>query len=230
MSVLSDLKDFLKANPKAKTPYWPGARYTNRVDIRTSQDAINLGGSPLHPGVDRAGGREFTGPYDGEARGKMLPGSDIGSLLRILPEGAPFELHVFHTEWQSDDEEFSCEIFRGGEMPVKSGKLGLSLGVHLHTDTVFPFDEELLEWLRPGADIILRKDDKLSAQYIIAHCRRHGLRRSQVVAKAAAQIEAWGITEMTRRYMVRQWIGGNRLPAWGQGPVILVDSKWLLDI
>ncbi len=233
--ILADLKAWLKINVPADMPYWPGGGFTNRVDIRSSQRVLEMGGSPLHPGVDRGApqGREFIVPFDGWLEWKFLPETDIGSILQLAAQGVQMELQVFHTDIPDGilrPLEYAGAVHRGEPMPMKPSNLGLSDGVHTHTEVVFPFDQELRDWFAEGAETIVGLDGKIDTRYVIAHCRRHGLNRDLVLRKIPTQVENWGCVEVTNRFMVRKWVGLDRIPVWGPGKTIHVDSKFLLDI
>lgn len=231
--TLADLRRWLKDVDPPTAPYWPGARTTNRVGLRTSQEVLDMGGAPLHPGVDRSQGRDFTMPFDGRVEWKYLPETQIGSFLRIVPHGIEMELHVFHTEFippMMHVHEHEETLKRGDKMPVKPSNLGLSHGKHLHTEVVLRYNDEIRDWLLESAESIVRPDGKICAAAIIGHCRKHGLNRDQVLRKIPAQVEGWGVSEMTTLFMARKWVGPDRVPEWGQGPTLHVDSKWLLDI
>ncbi len=234
MSLLIDLRNLLEDNPPADMPYWPGARTTNRVDLRTSQQVLDMGGSPLHPGVDRARGTgAFTEPFDGRLQWRLLPGSQIGSVLRCRPRGVQMELQVFHTAGPEDVTELEDRMRKGRPMPVTPSDLGLSHGSHLHSELLFPYDEELLAWLREGTENIARVESGLvsiNTVYVTQHCDRWKLDEPMVLELILKQIKSWGIIEMTNRFMVRKWVGPDRIPYWGVGATIHVDTAWLLQI
>lgn len=234
MSLLIDTKNWLEDNPKEEMPYWPGARTTNRVDIRTSQRVLNMGGSPLHPGNDRSRGTgPFTEPFNGRLEWRLLPGTDIGSVFFCRPRGFQMELQGFHTKGPDNVTELEEKMRKGNPMPITPSNLGLSDGVHLHSESLFPYDKELLDWMREGTEYIVRSTNgvlELNIAYITAHCRRWGLDLMMVLDKIPKQVASWGIIEMTNRFMVRNHVGPDRVPHWGAGRTIHVDTKWLLDI
>ena len=65
---------------------------------------------------------------------------------------------------------------------------------------------------------------------MIWHCRKYRLSAPLMLDKLRIQIDNWGISEMTDRYALCDGVPEYRLPEWGRGPVIYVDSMWMLKI
>lgn len=225
--LLDDLLEWLAVNDPAKMPYWPGAHYTGGVGFRESRTLLELGASPIHLGVDRAGGGRFTMPFDGRVRWSIV-GRAAGSLLRIAADDMRLELQVFHTEAEQYVEEIDLFMRRGDPLPVKPGDLGTSSGVHTHTEVLIPFATEVRDWLAGDASPIIR-DCMLDLTAVFRHCAEHRLDECDVVRRVETQIVGWQITELWPHFGVRANVPEYRRPGW-EGPTLHIDSHWLLKI
>ena len=230
MTLLDDLTAWLSDNPPADMPFWPGAKTTGRFGLRTLQMLMDAGASPLHLGVDRANGREFTMPFDGSLFW-ITAGDPAGSVLSLMPIGLSMEVQVFHTASRDGAHisEVSQRLHKGDRLPVVPSDLGLSLGVHTHTEVLFPLDESLRAWVHQGATPIVTRG-AVEVDYVAMHCREHRLNLNETLAGIHRQVDEWGIREMTDRYAIRDSVPQYRRPEWGSGPTMHVDSKWLLQI
>lgn len=223
--MISTLLRWLEANPPADIPYWPGAKITTSFGLRLK---IPPKTSPLHLGVDRAAGREYCMPFDGSVFWRKT-GGVAGSVLSLVPHGIDMEIQVFHTETDREVDHISARARKGDPLPVEPGDLGLSYGVHTHTEVLFPYDTELLKWLHQGSMPIVTYGG-INHDYLIAHSRRNNLNAADTLAAVLKQVDEWGISEMTSRYAVRDGIPEYRRPVWGRGSTVHVDSMWLLQI
>jgi hypothetical protein len=233
MSELTRLREWLEDNPPDQMPYWPGARITGRVGLRSLQMLLDMGVSPLHLGVDRAGGGQYTMPFDGRIEWtKLHEESAWGSFLRIRACHVDLEIHVGHTECP-DCEVTGLEDFlkKGQKMPVAPGALGQSTAVHTHTEVVLPYNEDIRGWIMDaGCDTIVRQDGSVAEEYVEDHCLENDLNFQEVMDRIWRQIGAWGIEEATTVFAVRKRLPVYRKPVWDAERVMLIDSQWLLQI
>ena len=225
---------WLKDNPPADMPFWPGAVTTAPFGLRRTREELAVA-SPGHLAVDRAGGRRLTMPFDGCVFWRPV-GGVAGSLLSLNPHGLAMEIQVMHTRNGKHTTELHTRLRKGDAMPVTPGNLGLSIkvgkggaGTHLHTETVFPYDPELHAWLRAGTHPIITKG-AVDADYVIQHCMRRNLSARKMLEKLHTQIDDWDIEELTNRYAIRSGVPEYRRPEWGRGATIHADSQWLLKI
>lgn len=224
---LDGLLEWLADNDPSRIPYWPGASYTGRVGFRTAQELLELGASPIHLGVDRAGGGEYLMPFDGRVEWRRVGGA-AGSLLRIVAEDVQLELQVMHTAADPGVSGIDRRMLAGERLPVRPGALGLSAGVHTHTEVLLPLDADTLGWLvgRERATIL---DGRLDVGMLLDHCAKHGLPSEPTVVSAGEQIRTWAIAALWAHVAVRTVLPEYRTPGW-TGPTILVDSHTLLRI
>jgi len=231
MTTLEHLKMFLEDNPPKKMPFWPGARYTGRVGLRTSREVLDAGASPLHLGVDRAGGDQLKMPFYGVLEWKKVHGP-AGSILRLSPYGMDLEIQVFHTAHKDRfvDELEGC-FSKGDVLPVQPSNLGLSTGVHTHTEVLLPYELDLLHWIKEGTVPFIRAG-VVDEWYVKHHADKHDLNEKDLLERLRTQVREWDITEAAPRYVVRQTLPPYRAPVWaGERPTTIhVDSRWLLKI
>lgn len=229
MTALERLQTWLEMNPPAQMPYWPGARVTTPFGIRTSQAVLQDGGSPLHLGIDRAGGGTYHMPFDGLVSWRVC-GGDAGSLLQLSSDCLPLEVQVFHT-WSTNRyvDEISTRLSAGDRLPVVPSNVGKSKGVHTHTEIVVPHDAGIRDWCATGATWIVR-DEQINHAYILQHCQAHHLDAGLVLERLVEQLRTWAITQMSDRFAIREELPAYRRPRWGHGPVLHIDSMWLLRI
>lgn len=91
----------------------------------------------VHFGVDRAHGVIIC-PFDSTLKwSENVPG--YGTLLRIIPVGADFEIRVAHMSrltLQAKRAAESCGFIESGVMLGKTGSAGIGTGPHSHTEIV----------------------------------------------------------------------------------------------
>jgi hypothetical protein len=225
--MVDRLAEFLAGNPPSGIPFFPGARVTEWFGLRQGMAAISLGASPLHLGIDRAGGDRLRMPFDGEAYWRLVDGS-AGSLLRLRPDDAPFEVQVFHTEGPQRATELRTRLQKGDVLPVSVGSLGIGTGPHTHTEVLFPYRAELIEWI-DDTEPWLVSDGYPHEREIESQCSRYGLPHDATLAAVRRQVTTWRIREMRGVYAIREALPSYRIPRWS-GATVLVDSQWLFRI
>ncbi len=172
--------------------------------------------------------------FDGTIHWRLV-GGVAGSVLSENPAGVQMEIQVFHTEADTHVQEITEQLHKGDPLPVHASNLGFSIrvgsgkGIHTHMVLMFPYDQELHAWLRAGATPIITRG-VIDHDYVIEHCRRYRLNPAIMINKLAVQIDDWDLQEMTDRYAIRGGVPAYRLPQWGRGSTIHVDSQWLLEI
>jgi len=238
MSLIDDLTTWLYANPPDAIPYWPGAAVTSPFGLRRTQKELDAGASPAHLGTDRSRKNgHYKAPFDGRLSWRPVDGV-AGSLLAMRPHDLLMEIQVFHTRAGAHTSEIDEAIFRGQDLPVRPSNLGLSVpvgsgdGTHTHTEVLLPHDDALEKWLGCNARIIT--DGVIDGGAVLDHCNECGLDFAQVMDGLHDQVAApplgWGLVTLTDRYAVRESVPDYRLPHWGRGATIHVDSMWLLQI
>lgn len=204
-------------------PYRPGAKHTQAFGLR-----INDIGSPLHPGNDRGKEpRDILAPFDGELVWNRVAGV-AGSVLQLIPSYARcyVEIQVFHTVPESEYvNHIKAHVHRGEALPVKAGDIGLSTGVHTHTEVVVKDGTEITD---EGVPIYV--DGEFNEQFIRDHCKRYGLDFADVIKRATEQVKTWEIRYMSTHYAIRRGVPDYRTPHWGAGETIHVDPRWMFDI
>lgn len=217
-----------RMNP-AETPYRPDARHTQGFGLRAY--AI---GSPIHLGNDRGKSpRTILAPFDCRYEWRMVPDTDAGSVLQLVPDdgGGWIEMQVFHTvEVDPEIDSIECHAERGESLPVIAGDIGLSRGIHTHSELICRHDPEIIAQLHDDAEPWIYRGGQLHLEYIRAHCSRYHLDYEDTVERAQKQIREWGIEYVSTRYAVRSALPEYRLPHWGQGKTIHISTKWGLDI
>ncbi len=172
--------------------------------------------------------------FDGTIHWRLV-GGVAGSVLSENPEGVQMEIQVFHTEADTHVQEITEQLHKGDSLPVHPSNLGFSIrvgsgkGIHTHMILMFPYDRELHVWLRAGAIPIITRG-VIDQDYVIEHCRKYRLNAATMIEKLSVQIDNWDLREMTDRYAIRGGVPPYRLPQWGRGSTIHVDSQWLLAI
>lgn len=221
--------DWIAEQDPATMPFRPGVGYTEGFGLR-AQDYI---GSPFHAGTDRAGAdltirMPFTGKYSWTELGGD---SDFGSLLRIIPASEDhIEIQIAHTDCKGLSIGHAD---RGEVIPrITSGSRGMASGNHTHTEVLIPATDSNIDHVR-RQDRPWITTDVIDTAYLRGFCSQYGLNAESVEDRLAQQIHAWGIVEAGKHYMIRRsWVfsGGYRTPHWGQGAVILLDSRKFLQI
>lgn len=219
---------WLLENSPKDMPFYPGAGYTEWFGLRRHRSTIEAGASPAHLGVDRAGGDALEMPFDGTLEWDLYQGSPLGSLLRLTPDSYNLQIQVFHTEAQSHVTEIAARYNKGDKLPVKPGSLGLSTGIHTHTEVMFPYTQTIRSRivdtrLTEGEPYVV---DGEPTDVVQEHCVKYDLHYPTVRDMLKAQIDKWGITELAPHYAIRESVW--RAP-W-DGPVLFADSYKLLLI
>jgi len=232
MTALQRLHSWLGAVDPERMPFWPGAQCTGRMGLRSDGDVLKAGTSPYHAGVDRAGATgPLLAPFDGRLEWTRLnSGSQWGSFLRLVPAGCGIEIHVAHTD-VVDAESYYLEgtIRRGDPLPVHAASLGLSTGVHTHTEVCIQCDPEIMEWLEAeGGDKIV-SGGIINAVALRMHCFEHKLDYDRMYSRLAYQVRTWSMPEAHERWCLRQHMPEYREVPW-KTATLLVDSLWLLKI
>ena len=220
-----NIDQFIRNNPPKEMPFRPGSPYTQFFGLRST--AI---GSPIHLGVDR--GREprtILMPFDGKWIWNNI-GGDWGSILRIIPEdGTKLEIQIAHTTQITNLTEGKAK--KGSVLPIQADEIGLSAGIHTHTEVLIPMTPGNYEWAldRAGCPLYSRTKGFLEP-YIEQHCKTNGLDYIDVRNRAMDQVGRWSIASVYEHVAVRTALPNHRLPHWGSGAVILLDSKEFLQI
>ncbi len=235
MALLADLQALLRNNPPAGIPFWPGAAVTGPFGLRRTRKELDSKASPAHLATDRArDGGDLQMSFDGGIHWRLV-GGVAGSVLSENPDGVQMEIQIFHTEADTHVQEITEQLHKGDPLPVRASNLGFSIrvgggtGIHTHMVLMFPYDRELHAWLRAGTKPIITRG-AIDHDYVIEHCRRYRLNAATMTDKLCVQIDDWDLQEMTDRYAIRGGVPGYRLPQWGRGATIHVDSQWLLEI
>ena len=212
-------------------PFRPGAAYSgDRFGFRT----VSHVGSPFHPGTDRAGRPDhIVMPFDGSITYSVRPGTDWGSLARIVPAtGEGFEIQIAHTI-RRDGLRTPLEnqhYTQGAVLPIVAGDIGLSMGAHTHTELLVEHTAKHYARFRTDGGVIYKdgaiQDDKI----IREHCNRYGLDYSGVIFRLMDQIHRWSIVEVWKSFIVRSVLPDYRTPHWGSSGVIIADTRRYLDL
>lgn len=230
MSILDNLVAWMKENPPKTMPFYPKAQCTGRVGLRSSREVLDAGASPLHLGVDRTAGTGLVMPFDGRLWWRRT-GGVAGSVLTLKPKGLCMEIQVFHTDAGREVDEISEALHRGDPLPVRPASLGLSSGVHTHTEVLFPNDKELRVWATEGIPAIITEGavNQHLLPAIRMHCDKHDLNYEEFLRATKTQVKRWCIEEFWPRAAVRRVLPTYREPDW-MGSTLIVDSLWLLKI
>lgn len=199
---------------------WPGAKNTGGIGLRTNKHVLAAGASPIHLGVDHAGTvKPLRMPFDGMWKWEEV-GGVAGSLLRITPpigSSHRMEVQIFHTLGK---ESGWNELSAGEELPIEPGDLGLSVGVHTHTELLVEFDGESD---LPPANIYYVVSGQPRRGNVLMHCRQHMLRFEDVWPKVQRQVDSWEIEWATDRWAVRRGLPDYRQPWFGDGWTLHAD-------
>lgn len=193
---------------------WTGAKNTGGIGLRTDRRVLAAGASPIHLGVDHAGTvKPLRMPFDGMWKWEEV-GGVAGSLLRITPpigSEERIEVQIFHT--LGKDQGWR-EAGAGDEIPVEPGDLGLSVGIHTHTELLQQFnrDEPL-----PAATLYYVTEGIPRRGNVLMHCRRHMMKMATVWPLVEKQVAFWEIEHATDRWGVRRSLPAYRRPWFGDG-------------
>lgn len=143
--------------------YRKGARFTTNFGL----DYLpNIKHFRVHYATDRGAGEIFV-PYDCKVEYITKLRDSIkgfGSILRLFPEGADFEIRIMHTnnEDLSDETKAAIEnntILKAGIKLGRAGKTGFCFGRHTHTEIVsLGKDSKILEGVMKDKGIISMYD------------------------------------------------------------------------
>lgn len=225
------LDQFLRENPPADMPFFPGARVTEDFGLRKEKVVLDMGASPFHLGVDRAGGQLIEMPFDGHVYWRLV-GGVAGSVLSLIPDGFKLEIQVFHTLHHDRHVRNYEERFLTGEpLPLMPSNIGLASGVHTHTEVIMPFDSTTFERFKGERLLVDRgivDTDEIGRRY-----RELGFDADEVervTVRCIQQVKTWTMTEYGEHFAIRKSLPGYRKPQWGAGPTFHVDSMYLLEI
>jgi hypothetical protein len=167
-------------------------------------------------------------PFDGTLVWKFV-GGVAGSVLRLAPFGLDLQIQVFHTEIDGHVQSLMLRPKKGEVVLPVPGNLGLSIGIHTHTEVLMPYDEDLFWWASAGVHPLVT-GGVLDAEEVAAHCELFDLDEQDFLTRAKYQISTWGITHYyPQRFAVRKELPSYRSVPWA-GPTMHMDSLWLLDI
>ncbi len=209
-------------------PYRPGAGRTgDRFGLR-----LDGFGSPYHPGDDRSGTpRRAVMCFDGTMTWQLLPGSALGSLTKMIPDDSnETELQIAHMIRKDGEKKpLNYWLRQGEELPVIPGDIGLTDGIHTHTEWWIKNTKENYDFFRKTG-VCLRDRNSLNTAYIFDHCRKYNLDPSKVSQGIIDQCNSWGLSEIWTTFCIRNYYPVERAPSWGRGAVIIADPMLYLDI
>lgn len=233
-----DLFDWIEKQDPDTMPYRPRVPHTQGFGLREHMEAIEAGASPGHLGNDRGGHptdshAPLLMPFDGTLSWKSV-GKAAGSLLRIIPEDkVPVELQVFHTlPTDNSYAPFEDTLARGDETKVRAWKLGLSFGVHTHTEFITEYLPHRVEFLRSISTPICTNGE-VNNDYLFKHGRQYGIDRAsrkKIRYKLRLQMKKWRIEEIWDRFAVRSGLPDYRTPHWGDTKTIHMCTRTFLQI
>lgn len=226
-----NLNRWLRENPPEDMPFFPGAGVTGGFGLRSSKVVLEMGASPLHLGVDRAGGDGLRMPFDGYLYWRQV-GGVAGSVLSLIADGIKLEIQVFHTiHMDKHVREYDEHYFTGEHIPIEPSSAGLSHGVHTHTEVLMPFEPSLLARFTGERKLVEQGVSDVDAvREIFAG---YGFDEGEVdrfAVRVIGQVRTWGITDYGEHYAVRKGVPRYRRPQWGDGPTVHIDSMHLLHI
>lgn len=118
----------------SKIKFRPGAPFTTPFFLDpTTWDYLRL-----HLGIDRGHGAIFN-PFDSKMKWYSDYGESIGSLLRIFPVNADFEIRIFHINDLSEEIKqyiSNDRIIPGRKYITETGTKGLGTASHSHVEVV----------------------------------------------------------------------------------------------
>ena len=210
-------------------PFRPGAAYSGDSFGLRNQDRI---GSIYHPGQDRSGKpSHIIMPFDGRIDWSIT-GSQWGSLLRIIPAGFPdAEIQVAHTlRYDGSRASHRGSYKQGDELPVYASDIGLTDGSHTHTELIIKNTAKNYAYFRTDGGLVYDGEKIRDHAWIKAHCFAHKMDYQTVFQRLLMQISAWGISEIWHSFCVRDILPEYRNPQWGEGSVIIADTRRYLDL
>jgi len=84
------------------------------------------------------------------------------------------------------------------------------------------------KWAAEGATQIVY-DGIMDTDIVKAHCRAYDLQMDRYLNSVRDQLKRWTIDDFWPRAAIRREFPDYRRPPW-DGPTLLIDSLWLLDI
>jgi hypothetical protein len=225
------LAKWLRENPPDDMPFFPGARVTGEFGLRQSKMVLEMGASPLHLGVDRAGGDGLRMPFDGYIYWRQV-GGVAGSVLSIMPDECKLELQVFHTiHVDKHVMHYEDHFFAGEHIPIEPSNIGLSQGVHTHTELLMPFDSTVAQ--RFAGDRLIVDRGVVDVDYVHDQYVEMGFDEGDIdrfTVRAIGQVRSWAISDVGAHHAIRKHLPSYRRPQWGAGPTLHIDTMYLLQI
>ena len=219
--------DWINKHDPASIPYRPG---TPRTGDRFGLRQHNIG-SPVHLGDDRgASPPHIVMPFDGTLRWEMHDGA-WGSIARLIPSDADnIEIQIAHTVSDDGGNDLINEHYTRGEtLPIIAGDIGLSHGVHTHTEFVIQYDDFNYHALARNAELRASwtaGEPWINNRWIRSHADNHGWDPDDLRDRVVKQMHDWRITDIRDGVCVRYSLPAYRDP-WGT-PVIIADPmRWL---
>jgi hypothetical protein len=214
-------------------PFRPGAKHTQGFGLRISMIPVKMGASPGHIGNDRgAQPVDMYMPFKRGAEVWKKTGGAAGSLLQLIPsDGNTIEMQIFHTIRRDKKiEPLRAVKDRGERLSVNASSLGLSVGVHTHSEIITPALPEFVEDMKYRHDAWIFTSGKFNEKYIRKHCDEYGMAFEAVFEKLKQQVIDWEIEELWEVWAVRRDLPNYRTPHWGKGPTLHLSTKEFLQI
>ena len=219
--------DWVKKHDPASMPYRPG---TPRTGDRFGLRQHNIG-SPVHLGDDRgASPPHIVMPFNGWLSWSMTEGA-WGSTARLIPgDNRDCEIQIAHTvRADGGVDEINEYRTRGETLRIIAGDIGLSRGVHTHTEFVIRYSESDYHALARNSELRASYNDSepwINNRWILSHADNHGWDPDDLRDRVIKQMHDWRIIEIRDGVCVRDALPAYRDP-WGT-PVIIADPmRWL---
>jgi hypothetical protein len=211
-------------------PFRPGVAHTQGFGIRNSMNPIRMGASPAHLGNDRGSYPTVLHmPFDGKVRWKQT-GGVAGSVLQLIPSDIDAEIQVFHTRCDNiETQQYARIRKRGEQLTAVAGNIGLSTGVHTHTEFIVKYQKDVVEALRERSTQIYY-NGIFNNDFIYNHCQQYNLKYSYIVNKLKEQVLTWNIEELWDTFAVRASLPAYRQPHWGKSRTVHLCTKTYLQI
>lgn len=153
--------------------FFPGAKKTTDFGLALTADNEGL---RIHPAIDRAGGKMLYVPFNDCEAELIFDGTydkSFGSLIRLFPRGADFEMRIAHTYLYELTQEFVAGVkagFVSRGVPIgPPGNAGLSTGRHTHVEIV-----SLEEW-SVMCDSMLTEDQDITEHHVFEFAKHNRL-------------------------------------------------------
>lgn len=225
-----DVLTWIQKHDPDTIPYRPGVPRTgDRFGLRA--DSI---GSPIHLGDDRGRHpRHIVMPFDGILAWSKTGGA-WGSTARLIPDdNTDVEIQIAHTVRRDNGHDDIDQHFkRGDTLPIIAGDIGLSTGIHTHTEFAIRYtdsDYMMLSEYSPLRAGWIDGEIFVNDSWIADHCREHDIEDPDdfhdLVEK---QVYDWGILELRDGVCIRS---RDRFPArrnpWGTDVILADPMRWL---